>query len=57
MALKKRTYKANETPITAENLNDIQDAIIDMETANGDIDAALDSILAIQESLLGGATE
>lgn len=31
MALKKRTYISKETIITAQNLNDIQDAIIALE--------------------------
>ena len=31
MALTKRTYVDGETVITAENLNDIQDAVIDNE--------------------------
>jgi len=31
MALTKRTYVSRETSITAQNLNDIQDAIIDLE--------------------------
>lgn len=34
MALKKREYTDYETTITAENLNDIQDAIIALESAN-----------------------
>ncbi len=31
MALQKVTYVAHETIITADNLNDIQDAILEME--------------------------
>ena len=31
MALSKRTYISKETTITAQNLNDIQDAIITLE--------------------------
>lgn len=40
MALTKRTYKNNETVITAENLNAIQDEIIRIDNAleNGDFD-------------------
>lgn len=34
MALNKRTYVANTTKITAANLNEIQDAIIDLENKN-----------------------
>lgn len=34
MALNKRTYIANTTKITAANLNEIQDAIIDLENKN-----------------------
>ena len=31
MALTKRTYVSRETAITAQNLNEIQDSIIDLE--------------------------
>jgi hypothetical protein len=41
MGLVKRTYVAQETVITAENLNDIQDAIIENQEAIGDVDEAL----------------
>ena len=34
MSLNKRTYVANATKITAANLNEIQDAIIDLEGKN-----------------------
>ena len=36
MGLVKRTYVDQETVITAQNLNDIQDAIIENEEAIGD---------------------
>lgn len=38
MALNKVTYVDDETVITAENLNDIQDAIIDLENAGSSSD-------------------
>ena len=34
-ALNKRTYVNSETTITAENLNDIQDSIIALQTDGG----------------------
>lgn len=44
MALNKVEYVNGETVITAENLNDIQDAIIDLEQSGGiTVDAALSS--------------
>ena len=54
MALSKCNYIDGVTRITAKNLNDIQDAICDLETSTGDISAALDHILGIQENLIGG---
>lgn len=36
MALSKRTYVSGQTIITAENLNEIQDSIIALESAAGD---------------------
>lgn len=41
MSLVKRTYVDGETVITAENLNDIQDAIIENET---DIEGKVDKV-------------
>lgn len=42
MALQKVTYVNDETVITAENLNEIQDAIIDLEQSGGiTVDSAL----------------
>lgn len=35
MALTKKTYVSGETVITAENLNDIQDAVLDLERKDG----------------------
>lgn len=35
MALSKRTYVSGQTIITAENLNEIQDAIIALESNGG----------------------
>lgn len=55
MALNKCNYCDGETVITAKNLNDIQDAICDLEQQTGDISAALDVILDIQQDFIGGA--
>ena len=41
MALVKRVYTDTETVITAENLNDIQDAIIALEEEKGALEAAI----------------
>lgn len=57
MALNKCNYIDGVTRITAQNLNDIQDAICVLETNTGDISAALDHILGIQENLIGGEGE
>ena len=54
MAFTKVHYKDGETIIVAKNLNDIQDAILKLEKDASDIDAALDAIIEIQESLIGG---
>jgi hypothetical protein len=46
--------------ILAKDINDIANAVIEIqEELNniGDIDAALDSIIAIQNSLIGGDSE
>jgi hypothetical protein len=40
--------------VLAEDINGIAHAVIDIEIANGDIDAALDGIIAIQNTLIGG---
>jgi hypothetical protein len=39
--------------VLAEDINSIARAVISIEVANGDIDAALDGIIAIQKELLG----
>ena len=54
MALTKVTYENHKTVITAQNLNDIQDAVIALEGDMGDVDAALYRIIEIQEALIGG---
>lgn len=38
--------------VLAEDINSIARAVISIEEANGDIEAALDAIIAIQESLI-----
>jgi hypothetical protein len=39
--------------VLAEDINSIARAVISIEEANGDIDAALDRIIAIQNELMG----
>lgn len=51
MALKKRTYVPNKTPITAENLNAMQDSIIGLEKLTGIEGASV--VLAVAEYLDG----
>jgi hypothetical protein len=43
--------------VLAEDINDIAHGVIEIEENMGDIDAALDAILAIQEGIIGGDTE
>ena len=58
MALNKCTYCDGQTVITAQNMNDIQDAICDLEQKTGDISAALDELHAYAQALVnGGGTE
>lgn len=40
--------------VDAEDINMIANAVIDIETDIGDIDTALDQIIAIQNTLIGG---
>ena len=40
--------------VLAETTNNIANSVIDLENEVGDIGTALDSIIAIQESLIGG---
>lgn len=40
--------------VDAEDINMIANAVIDIETDIGDIDTALDQIIAIQNTLMGG---
>lgn len=53
MALSKRTYIANETKFTAQNLNDIQDAIITLEGYNSNtrLNTAEENIETLTTSL------
>lgn len=41
----------------AQDINDIAAAVIDLENATDDIDTALDNIIDIQNSLIGGEGE
>lgn len=43
-----------ESEIVVEPINDMARAIIALEEQNGEIENALDAIIAIQESLIGG---
>lgn len=40
--------------LKADNLNAIEDGIVAVHDMIGDIDTILDSIIALQESLIGG---
>lgn len=40
--------------VIAKDINDIASGVIALEYANGNIENALDSIIAIQNSLIGG---
>ena len=42
--------------VDAADINGIAQAVIDIENTIGDIESALDSIIAIQNSLIGGGT-
>lgn len=44
-----------EDYVMAKDTNDIAHAIIDLEIEMGDVDAALDGIIAIQNKLIGGS--
>ena len=55
MALKdKWTDKSDGDDIVAETTNEMAHAVIELEENLGDIDAALDGIIALQNSLIGG---
>ena len=43
--------------VVAKDINDIAHSVISLEETNGDIDTALDGIIAIQNSLIGGENE
>lgn len=43
--------------VSAEDPNEIAHAVIDLENNMGDIDSALDGIISIQNTLVGGQTE
>lgn len=43
-----------ESEIAVEPINEMAAAIIALEEQNGEIENALDAIIAIQESLIGG---
>lgn len=40
--------------VLAEDINNIAHAVMDLEEEIGDIETALDNIIAIQNSLIGG---
>ena len=43
--------------VSAEDPNEIAHAVIELENNMGDIDSALDGIISIQNTLIGGTTE
>jgi hypothetical protein len=43
--------------VVAKDINDIAHSVIALEETNGDIETALDGIIAIQNSLIGGESE
>lgn len=42
--------------VLAEDINSVAHAVVDNSKAIGDFDTALDSIIAIQNELMGGGT-
>lgn len=46
-----------ESEVVVEPINDMATAIIALEEQNVEIENALDAIIAIQESLIGGESE
>lgn len=43
--------------VSAEDPNEIAHAVIELENGMGNIDSALDGIISIQNTLIGGTTE
>lgn len=57
MSYEKINWQNSETggtPLSAENLNKMDDEIYRLSHELGDIDTALDEIIKIQEELIGG---
>ena len=44
----------NVDDVDAKDINAIARSVIELEDSNGDIETALDNIIAIQNSLIGG---
>ena len=57
MAYEKQTFIDGETVLMAEHLNHIEDGISVVDEALGDVETALDSIIAIQTALIGGESK
>ncbi len=53
MAYEKQNFSDGQV-LTAEQLNKIEDGLCSVYETLGDIDTALDNIISIQESLIGG---
>jgi hypothetical protein len=47
-------YEQGGTPLSADNLNKMDEEIYRLSHEFGDIDTALDEIIKIQEELIGG---
>ena len=57
MAYNRQTFVDEETVLTANHLKHIEDGILDLEESLGDVDRALDQIIATQNELIGGDSQ
>ena len=49
-------YESGGTPLSAENLNKMDEELYRLSTEFGDIDTALDKIIELQDKILGGVS-
>ena len=49
-------YESGGTPLSAENLNKMDEELYLLSEAIGDIDLALDEIVKLQDEILGGVS-
>jgi hypothetical protein len=49
-----QNFESGGTPLSADNLNKMDEEIYRLSNEFGDIDTALDEIIKIQEELIGG---